>query len=54
MLVQLGATGVHDIFSGTDNFLLAQEPNADPEKLIFRLGERFGRPSCSAVRFSEN
>jgi 2-methylcitrate dehydratase PrpD len=37
----LGATGVDDIFSGTDNFLLAQEPNADPEKLIFGLGERF-------------
>ena len=41
MLVQLGATGVDDIFSGTDNFLLAQEPNADPEKLLYGLGERF-------------
>src|SRR5437879_1496548 len=41
MLVQWGATGVDDIFSGTDNFLLAQEPNADPEKLIYGLGERF-------------
>jgi 2-methylcitrate dehydratase PrpD len=41
MLVHLGAAGVDDIFSGTDNFLLAQEPNADPEKLIEGLGERF-------------
>lgn len=41
MLVQLGATGVDDIFSGTDNFLLVHEPNANPEKLIDGLGERF-------------
>ncbi|HEY0566410.1 MAG TPA: MmgE/PrpD family protein, partial [Terriglobales bacterium] len=41
LLIHLGATGVDDIFSGADNFLLTFAPNADPEKLIDKLGERY-------------
>jgi 2-methylcitrate dehydratase PrpD len=41
LLIQLGATGVEDIFSGPDNFLLAFAPKADPEQLIDKLGERY-------------
>jgi 2-methylcitrate dehydratase PrpD len=41
LLIQLGATGVDDIFSGADNFLLAFAPKANPEVLIDQLGERY-------------
>ena len=41
LLIQLGATGVDDIFSGSDNFLMAFAPNADPAGLIDKLGERY-------------
>ncbi len=41
LLVQLGGTGVEDIFSGADNFLLAFAPKADPVQLIDKLGERY-------------
>jgi 2-methylcitrate dehydratase PrpD len=41
LLVQIGGTGVDDIFSGTDNFLQAYAPQADPAKLIEKLGERY-------------
>ena len=41
LLIQLGGTGVDDIMSGTDNFLLAFNPKADPEGLIDKLGERY-------------
>jgi 2-methylcitrate dehydratase PrpD len=41
LLIHLGATGVSDIFSGADNFLLAFQPNANPELLIDKLGERY-------------
>src|SRR4051812_30758706 len=41
ILIQLGATGVVDILSGPDNFLQAFAPNADPNVLIEKLGERF-------------
>lgn len=41
LLVQLGATGVNDIFFGPDNFLAANTPDADPTKLIDKLGVRF-------------
>jgi 2-methylcitrate dehydratase PrpD len=41
LLVQSGATGVDDVLSGTDNFLLATVPKADPAKLIEKLGERY-------------
>lgn len=41
LLVQLGATGVNDIFAGPDNFLTAFAPQASPETLIDKLGQRF-------------
>ena len=41
LLVQLGGTGVDDVFSGADNFLMAYAPKADPGKLIDKLGQRF-------------
>src|SRR6185312_8288542 len=41
ILIHLGATGVLDILSGPDNFLQAFAPNADPNVLIEKLGERF-------------
>ena len=41
LLIQLGGTGVEDIFAGTDNFLMAFQPKADPNVLIDKLGERF-------------
>jgi 2-methylcitrate dehydratase PrpD len=40
LLVRAGWTGIDDIFSGADNFLLANSPNADPGKLTEMLGER--------------
>jgi 2-methylcitrate dehydratase PrpD len=41
LLVQSGWTGVDDILSGPDNFLLAYGPEANPEGLIEKLGERY-------------
>lgn len=41
LLVQAGATGVDDVLSGQDNFLLDYAPQADPAKLIDKLGERY-------------
>ena len=41
LVVQSGWTGVDDILSGTDNFLLAYAPTADPAKLIDKLGEHY-------------
>jgi 2-methylcitrate dehydratase PrpD len=41
LLIQLGGTGVADIFSGDDNFLVTFAPGADPSQLIDKLGERF-------------
>jgi 2-methylcitrate dehydratase PrpD len=41
LLVQLGGTGVDDVFSGADNFLMAWAPKADPGTLIDKLGQRF-------------
>lgn len=41
IIISLGGTGVDDIFSGADNFLLAFAPNADPAGLIEKLGERY-------------
>jgi 2-methylcitrate dehydratase PrpD len=40
LLVRAGWTGIDDIFSGADNFLLANSPNADPARLTELLGER--------------
>jgi 2-methylcitrate dehydratase PrpD len=41
LLIQLGGTGVDDIFAGPDNFLLSFSPKADPSRLIDKLGERY-------------
>jgi len=41
LLVQSGWTGVDDILSGPDNFLMAFSSQADPEILIDKLGERY-------------
>jgi 2-methylcitrate dehydratase PrpD len=41
LLIQLGGSGVEDILSGPDNFLMAFAPKADPAKLIDKLGERY-------------
>ena len=41
LLIQLGATGVEDIFTGSDNFFAAFNPKADPAGLIDKLGERY-------------
>lgn len=41
LMIQLGGTGVDDIFSGADNFLLAQGSLGSAEGLIDRLGERY-------------
>ena len=40
LLVRSGWTGIDDILSGPDNFILANAPNADPARLIEKLGER--------------
>jgi 2-methylcitrate dehydratase PrpD len=41
LLVSLGGTGVDDIMSGDDNFLLTNAPKADAGHLIDKLGERY-------------
>jgi 2-methylcitrate dehydratase PrpD len=41
ILVQLGWNGVDDVFSGDDNFFLANNPKADPSILVDGLGRRF-------------
>jgi 2-methylcitrate dehydratase PrpD len=41
LLVHAGWTGVDDILSGENNFLLANAPHGDPNALINQLGERY-------------
>jgi len=41
LLVRSGWTGIDDILSGPDNFILANAPNADPTRLTEKLGERY-------------
>ncbi len=41
LLVAAGATGVDDVFSGTDNFFEAFGPMNSPDILIDELGERY-------------
>lgn len=41
LLVHSGWTGVDDILSGEDNFLLANAPHGDTAALIDKLGERY-------------
>jgi len=41
LLVHTGWTGVPDVLSGRDNFLLAHTPKADASLLVEKLGERY-------------
>ena len=41
LLVHAGWNGVDDVFSGRDNFLLANDPQSNPELLVEKLGERY-------------
>ena len=41
LLVRAGWTGIDDIFSGADNFLIANSPDPDSAKLTELLGERY-------------
>jgi 2-methylcitrate dehydratase PrpD len=41
LLVQIGGTGIDDVFSGADNYFLANAPKADVAKMIEGLGERY-------------
>ena len=41
LLIQIGGTGVDDILAGSDNFLMAFAPKANPDGLIDKLGERY-------------
>lgn len=41
LVIQIGGTGVDDIMTGPDNFIMAFNPSANPETLIDKLGERF-------------
>jgi len=41
LLVHSGWTGVDDILSGEDNFLLANAPHGEPGALIDQLGQRY-------------
>ncbi len=41
LIVQAGGTGVDDVLSGPDNFVTDYAPNADPHKLVEKLGERY-------------
>jgi 2-methylcitrate dehydratase PrpD len=52
LLIQIGGTGVEDIFAGTDNFLLAFQPKADPNVLIGKLGERFAITETSIKKWT--
>jgi 2-methylcitrate dehydratase PrpD len=40
-LVRAGWTGIDDVFSGADNFVLATVPDADPSRIVEKLGERY-------------
>jgi 2-methylcitrate dehydratase PrpD len=40
-LVRAGWTGIDDVLSGADNFLLATAPAADPARIVEKLGERY-------------
>lgn len=41
LIVASGWSGVDDVFSGADNFLIANVADADPSKLVDQLGERY-------------
>jgi 2-methylcitrate dehydratase PrpD len=52
LLVSSGWNGIDDIFSGPDNFLLAFAPQADPTKLVEKLGERYEVTRCDIKKWS--
>ena len=52
LLVHSGWTGVDDILSGEDNFLLANAPHGDPNLLIEQLGERYEIMRASIKKWS--
>jgi 2-methylcitrate dehydratase PrpD len=52
LLVQVGATGVSDILSGPDNFLMATAPKADPAILVDKLGERYDVTQTSIKKWT--
>lgn len=52
LLVQAGWTGVDDIMSGSDNFLLANAPQANPMDLVAGLGERFAVVETNIKRWT--
>lgn len=41
LMVQMGWTGVNDVLSGPDNFVVSYAPKGDPAMLTDKLGERF-------------
>jgi 2-methylcitrate dehydratase PrpD len=41
LVVHAGFNGIDDIFSGADNYFQAYAPNANPQELIEKLGERY-------------
>jgi 2-methylcitrate dehydratase PrpD len=41
LLVQSGWTGVNDVFSGADNFFLANQHPGDTSEMVEKLGERY-------------
>jgi 2-methylcitrate dehydratase PrpD len=52
LMIELGATGVEDILSGPDNFLITLTPKADPAQLIEKLGERYEVTRTNIKRWS--
>jgi 2-methylcitrate dehydratase PrpD len=52
LIVQSGSTGVNDILSGADNFLVAYAPHADPAGLIEKLGERYAITETNIKKWS--
>jgi 2-methylcitrate dehydratase PrpD len=52
LLIQLGATGVDDIFAGSDNFFDAFNPQANPEGLIDRLGDFYQIANTNIKKWS--
>jgi 2-methylcitrate dehydratase PrpD len=41
LLIHAGFDGIDDIFTGADNFFAATAPNAKPQLLVEKLGERY-------------
>lgn len=52
LLVHSGWTGIDDIFSGENNFLLANAPHGDAAALIDKLGERYEIVRTSIKKWS--